>query len=404
MRRILQINSVFGTGSTGRIALALQTAAERAGMDAWVAYGRGPAHAHAKTIRIGGTTSVLSHVALTRLFDGHGLGSRSATRSLLKAIESARPDVVHLHNIHGYYLNFELLFAHLRSSRIPVIWTLHDCWPFTGHCAHYEFAECQKWQVFCSKCPQSRRYPASWALDRSYANFDRKRASFAGLERMTLVTPSRWLADELRRSFLASYPIEVIPNGIDLQAFAPTYPDGIRSRYGIGPDSRVVLAVAADFSDPRKGLRYLLGLSPLLPKDVTIVVVGVPATSTRGFPSNMFAVPRTADTLELAALYSLASVFVNPTLEDTFPTVNLEALACGLPIVAFSTGGCPEQICDGTGLVVPKGDLQALAAAVGDILAGDRQTFASACVANAAQYSTEAMAREYIRLYLSAIG
>jgi len=382
--RVVQVNSVLGSGSTGRIAVALQAGANEGGWRGWTAFGRGAYSGSLETIRIGDWASLLAHGIATRALDRHGLGSRRATRRFVRELLSLEPDVVHLHNIHGYYLHFEVLFEALKAAGIPVVWTLHDCWAFTGHCAYYTYAQCAKWQTECHHCPQKAQYPASWLLDSSAEVFRRKRAAFSGVKRMTIVTPSRWLADEVQSSFLRDYPVAVIPNGIDLSAFSPSSAGVMRTRLGLQADRPVILGVAAGFESPRKGLRYFMAMAPRVSPRSTIVLVGVPKNLIRSLPTGVVAIPRTESTADLAAIYSMADVFVDPTLEDNFPTVILEALACGTPVVTFDTGGCPEQVTSGTGLVVRTGDLEGLIQATEAILRKGKAQYAAECRARSA--------------------
>ncbi len=401
--RVLQINSVFRRGSTGRIVEALRRTLESRGHVAMVAYGRGTSFQAPLVRRFGSAFDVGIHGAATRLLDAHGFGSRHATQRFIEYLRQARPDVVHLHNLHGYYLNVEVLFEFLREARIPVLWTLHDCWGFTGHCAHFDMVGCRKWVSRCFRCPQTARYPASWLVDRSGVNFDRKRRAFRGLPKLTLVVPSAWLAGLVAESFLSSYAIRIVPNGVDVGAFAPRDSESVRASLKIRKGASVVLAVAADFRDERKGARYLLELARGLPPEIVCLVVGMPPRSRVEWPRNVIWTA-TNDVGELASLYSLSSVFVNPTLEDTFPTVNLEALACGTPVVAFSTGGCPEQVDLSTGATVARGDSAALVQCVMQVLARGKPEFASACRARALRFSDVAMCNEYLRLYEAVSG
>jgi glycosyltransferase involved in cell wall biosynthesis len=394
---VLQINSVTG-GSTGRIALGISLGLEQVGARAWVAYGRGSASPRPRTVRIGGRADAYAHAALTRILDRHGLGSTNATRAFIRRMKSIAPDVVHLHNLHGYYLNFELLFEYLQSADVPVVWTLHDCWAFTGHCTYYDRAACARWQTSCSRCPQKREYPASWVADASALMFERKKRAFTSVGRMTIVTPSEWLAGEVRRSFLKRYPIRVIPNFIDLEPFAPRPTEHLRARLGIAARIPVVLGVGG-FEHPRKGMPYLIALGRRLSPEAAVLLVGVPRRRLSGLPDGVVAVGQVESVSELAEFYSLASVFVNPTLEDNFPTVNLEALAAGTPVVTFATGGCAEQITADTGVAVTPRDLDGLERAVREIVAKGRPRYADACRMRASRYSLGGMVRSYLKVY-----
>ena len=377
--KILQINSVCGVGSTGRIAADLHASLTENGVDSRIAYGRGEALRCDAAIRIGTVWDNYRHVAKTRLLDRHGFSSRGATRRFLRGVEEFGPDLIHLHNIHGYYLHIGELFGWLKRAGLPVVWTLHDCWPFTGHCAYYDYAGCSRWESGCRRCPQKRAYPASLLADASSRNYADKRRLFTGVDRLTLVTPSVWLAGEVGRSFLKDYPVRVIPNGIDLTAFRPTEEIGaVRRRFGIREEDCLLLGVAGVW-EARKGLPYLLELLNRLGGGYRLMLVGMDEKQRAALPAGAIGIGRTDSVEELAALYSAADMLVNPTLEDNFPTVNLEALACGTPVVTFRTGGSVESVDDATGRVADKGGPESLAAAVRDIKTRGKPAFTAAC-------------------------
>ena len=295
------------------------------------------------------------------MFGKHGFYSRKATKKLIEKIREVDPDIIHLHNIHGHYLNVEVLFEYLASSNKKVIWTLHDCWSFTGHCAYYDYVNCNKWQTECNNCPALREYPRSLIFDRSKESFKDKKRIFNSVEDLTLVTPSRWLEEETKKSFLSKYPVQVINNGIDLSNFKPSIGD-FRKKHGI-EEKFIILGVAGVW-ERRKGLDYFLELAKKAKDDDVIVLVGLSQEQLNKLPKNIIGISRTNSVKELAEIYTTADVFVNPTLEDNFPTTNLEALACGTPVITFDTGGSPEAVDDQTGIVVEKGDLEGLIKAV----------------------------------------
>lgn len=355
--KILQINSVCGVGSTGRIATDLYKVIEEAGHECVIAYGRGTAPEGIKTIKIGTNFDNYMHVAKTRIFDKHGFGSTKATKEFIKKVEEYNPDVIHLHNIHGYYINIEILFEYLKRANKKVIWTLHDCWSFTGHCAYFDYVGCDKWKNGCKECPQKKEYPNSLLIDNSEWNFNKKKDIFTGVRDLTIVTPSKWLARLVKESYLSEYKVKVINNGIDLDVFKPTKSD-FRERYGL-EDKFIVLGVASVW-DRRKGLNYLVELSQKLDDNYKVIVVGVTEKQKEQLPKNVIGITKTNNVKELVEIYSAADVFVNPTLEDNFPTTNLEALACGTPIITFNTGGSPECIDITCGEIIAKGDIDKL--------------------------------------------
>ena len=349
--KILQINSVCGVGSTGRIATDLYKVLEEQGHECKIAYGRGTALESIDSIKIGSNLDNYTHVFKTRVFDKHGFGSVNATKKFIEEVKEYDPDIIHLHNIHGYYINIEILFNYLKEANKPVVWTLHDCWAFTGHCAYFDYVGCDKWKNGCSKCPQKQGYPTSNILDNSKFNYEKKKELFTSVKNMTIVTPSKWLANLVKKSFLDKYPVEVINNGIDLNIFKPTE-SNFREKYNL-QEKFIILGVASVWEE-RKGLKYFVELSEKLSDDYKIVIVGVNEKQIKELPSNILTIMRTNNANELAQIYTTADIFVNPTLEDNFPTTNLEALACGTPVITFNTGGSKECINKNTGVVVEK--------------------------------------------------
>lgn len=339
--KILQINSVCGRGSTGRIVMQIHRELIKNAHQSYVAYGRSPAINSAEVIRIGTNFDVYTHVLLTRLFDLHGFGSKNATKKFLKKVEELNPDVIHLHNIHGYYINIDLLFDYLKEKQKPIVWTLHDCWSFTGHCAYFDYVNCYKWRFGCQDCPQKRSYPASYIVDGSKRNYEKKKQLFTGLKRMVIVTPSKWLASLVKESFLKDYPVEVIPNGIDTSVFKPTHGD-FRKKYGL--ENKFIILSVANVWEERKGLKHFLELASMLKQDEVIVLVGLNKKQIKKLPRGIIGIERTNSARELAEIYTTADVFVNPTLEDNYPTVNLEAQACGTYVITFDSGGAKETL------------------------------------------------------------
>jgi putative colanic acid biosynthesis glycosyltransferase len=355
--KVLQINTVCGTGSTGRIAIDIHNILLSQGHESYIAYGRGEPLNCKTAIKIGSKLDMYVHGSFTRILDNHGFASKEVTKEFIKEVEELNPDIIHLHNIHGYYINVEILFNYLKKANKPVVWTLHDCWPFTGHCAYFDYVGCDKWKKGCFKCPQKRTYPESMFLDNSKINYLRKKTLFTGIKNMTIVTPSNWLANLVKQSFLKEYPVKVINNGIDLNVFKPTQSD-FRERFSI-KDKFLILGVA-NIWDKRKGFEYFIELSKKLKNDQVIVMVGLTQKQKENLPHNIIGITRTNNITELVEIYSSADVFVNTTLEDNFPTVNLEALACGTPVITFNSGGSPECIDESCGFVVKKGYVDGL--------------------------------------------
>lgn len=398
--KILQINSVCGIGSTGHIAVGLQRYLIENGDAGRIAYGRGSAGGCEAAVRIGSGRDVLLHVAAARLWDRSGFGSKRATVRFLKYIKAYDPDLIQLHNIHGYYLHVGKLFEYLKAAGKPVVWTLHDGWAFTGHCAYFEYYGCDRWASGCRDCPQKSPYPGRWWRDNSEKNYAEKKRLFTGVPNLTLVTPSAWLARQIGCSFLREYPIRVIPNGVDLTTFRPVE-SAFRRRHGIGPREFVVLGVAGVWEE-RKGLPYFIELANSLRTECRFVAVGVTDRQLREFPEGTVGIAHTGSPKELAEIYGAADVFVNTTLDDNFPTTNLESLACGTPVVTFRAGGSAESVGDGTGIAVGKGDGKALAEAVRRIRERTKAAYTETCVAAAEEkYDEKASYARYRELYRS---
>lgn len=393
--KVLQINSVCGYGSTGRIATDIYKILEEQGHECVIAYGRGTAPEGIKTIKIGTNLDNYMHVAKTRLLDKHGFGSTKATKEFIKKVKAYDPDVIHLHNIHGYYINIELLFNYLKEANKPVVWTLHDCWAFTGHCAYFDYVGCNKWKSGCNKCPQKNSYPQSLLKDNSQYNYEKKKKLFTGIRNMTIITPSKWLAGLVKESFLKEYNVKVINNGIDLNVFCPQNKSIFRKKYNI-EDKFTILGVA-DIWDERKGLKYFIELSKLIDNDSIIILVGLNDKQLSQLSPNIIGIKRTNNIEEIVEIYSAADVFVNPTLEDNFPTTNLEALACGIPVVTFNNGGSVESIDESCGVTVENNNIDELVAAISRIKVNKLSE--EKCIKKAKGFDKKDRFNEYIKLY-----
>ena len=338
------------------------------------------------------------HGFQTRLFDKHGLGSKSATKEFIGKIKKISPDIIHLHNIHGYYINIEILFNYLRKTSIPVVWTFHDCWPITGHCAHFTFVGCEKWKTQCNNCPQKTSYPASWFVDRSDKNFHLKKDLFTSLPNLTLVPVSNWLSGILKDSFFQGSPIKLINNGINTDVFKPSSSRSFRTIHGL--ENKFLMMGVASIWSPLKGLKDFIELSKHLNSDYQIVLVGLSREQIEQLPDNILGIERTERVEELAELYASCDVYVNPTYEDNFPTTTLESLACGTPVITYKTGGSPEAIDEFTGIVVEQGNIGKLIDAFEMVKNKGKQYYSDACVNRAHRlYKKEDRYQEYIELY-----
>lgn len=362
MYRLLQINVSANWGSHGKIAEAIGKLAINNNWESLIAYGRQSSDSLSKLLRIGNDWDVIMHGFATRVFDVNGLMSKHATLKFLKQVSEFKPDVIHLHNIHGYYLNYPILFDWLKTINVPVIWTLHDCWPWTGHCAYYTYSGCSKWQKRCYGCNNLECYPKSY-WDGSKRNYELKKKSFLGLRSLTLIPVSYWLESNIKKSFLRNYPIEVIHNGIDVDIFKPMEDCGkVKDKYKIG--NKKLLVGVANIWEKRKGLDEFIRLRRLLPEYYHIFLVGLTSSQINKLPSGITGILRTNDAKELAEIYSAADLYLNLTLEDNFPTTNLEALACGTPIVTYNTGGSPEAVDEKTGMIIDYRDIYGFAKGV----------------------------------------
>lgn len=400
MKKILQINSVVNSGSTGRIAEEIGQTAMATGWESYIAYGRNDRPSQSELIKISNDWDIKLHGIQTRLFDRHGLGSRSATKELIGKIKEISPDIIHLHNIHGYYINIEILFHYLKESNIPVIWTLHDCWPITGHCSYFTFVGCEKWKTQCFNCPQKTSYPASWLVDRSEKNFRLKKELFTSLPNLTLVPVSQWLSGILKESFLKGYPIKVIHNGINTDVFNPSSSSDFRAKHGL--ENKFILLGVASVWSPRKGLKDFIELSKHLNSDYQIVLIGLSREQIEQLPDNILGIERTESVEVLANIYSAADIVLNLSYEETFGLTTVEGFACGTPGIVYNATASPELIDVSTGIVVEQGNINKLTEAIYSIKKKGKEYYSEACVNRAYRlYKKEDRYKEYIDLYES---
>ncbi len=335
------------------------------------------------------------HVRLARYSGLHGCFSLLSTLKMLREIDRIQPDLIHLHNLHGWFLNLPLLFLYIKKKHTRVIWTLHDCWSFTGHCPHFETEKCSKWKTGCYACPRYREYPAS-NVDRSHFLWKMKKWCFTGIHNMVIVTPSEWLANLVKQSYLQAYPVKVIPNGIDHSIFIPRQSD-FKQKHGI--EGRfMVLGVAFDWGY-KKGLDVFVALAQQMDARFAFVIVGADAEIEAQLDGRIIAIRRTNCMEELAEIYSAADVFLNPTREDTFPTVNIEALACGTPVVAFETGGSPEIINTKCGVVIHSRTVDETLNVLEKICEHKISFSAADCTERALLFRQERCYKDYVGLY-----
>ena len=398
--RIVQINMMH-TGSTGKIMFGIADSARRDGNIVktfspiyYIRHGKMIKQEIAEHVYFGFSRENMLHYATARLFGLENYGSVRGTLQLIRKLKAYQPDIVHLHNLHNYTINLPLLFSYLKKEDLRVIWTLHDCWAFTGRCSYFTMCECQKWITGCGHCPQIHSYPR-YLSDQTGRIWKMKQRLFADMQNMVIVTPSQWLSDLAHRSMLNPCSLYTIPNGIDLTIFSPMR-SAFREKYHIDR-KRLLLGVAFDW-DVRKGLDVFVKLADLLDRSYQIILVGTNEDIDAQLPKSIISIHRTQDQKELAEIYSAADVFVNPTREDNFPTVNMEALACGTPVITFDTGGSPEIIDETCGIVVPCDDIPALEKAIHHVVE-DQPFTAEACRRRAEKFDMQDKFAEYVQLY-----
>lgn len=382
--KVVQINT-FSYKSTGTIMMNIHKELQKNGIESYVVWGRGRESENDHEIYMNDKLGVYFHGLYTRLTDKTGFASKRTTKKLLKRLDEIKPDIVHLHNIHGYYINIELLFDYLKQNNIRVIWTLHDCWPFTGHCPHFEYVKCDKWKTECKNCSEYKNsYPKSFK-DNSNWNYLKKKELFQGLN-LKIITPSKWLANLVKKSFLKEYDIEVINNGIDTKIFKPRKSD-FRKKYNL-ENKKIILGVASDWTE-KKGIQDFTKLSEMIDEDEVIVLVGLNKKQLKKLPENIIGIERTNNAIELAEIYSTADLFFNPTYEDNYPTVNLEAIACGTPVITYNTGGSSESAING--VIINN---------INNFLEIRNKTYEkSICIDNKDIISNKNMIEKYISLY-----
>ena len=394
---LLQINSIINSGSTGRIAEEIGLKAIANGWESYIAFGRNDRPSKSHKIKIGNKLGIYWHVFITRLFDKHGLGSKRATKQLVEDIKKIQPDIIHLHNIHGYYLNYKVLFEYLKTANTPIVWTLHDCWTMTGHCAYFDYISCDKWKTHCCSCPQKKSYPKSF-YDRSFKNYELKKELFSSkITDMVLVPVSEWLSNLLADSFLSEISKKMIHNGIDIAVFTPQQSD-LKKKLNI--ENKFILLGVANIWDKRKGLDDFKKLNASLKEDEVIILVGLSEEQIKELPSGVIGISRTENMKQLAEFYSIADVFINPTWEDNYPTTNLEATACGTPVITYKTGGSPESVFPETGLIVEQGNFEELRKTVNTIKQNGKSYYTNACLERAIRlFDKNDRYEDYINLY-----
>lgn len=403
--RIFRITTEINRNSIGRTTEQLGIMVLEEGWESYIAFGRTDGISKSHKIQIGNKFSVYSHVLLTRLFDMHGYGSYFSTKKLVSELKRIQPDLIHLHDIHGYYINLGVLFKFLKQSGIPLVWTHHDCWAYTGHCGFYSEVGCSKWKVQCHNCPVTKEYPSSLFVDRSRKNFIYKKKLFTSIDRLYNVGVSQWICNELKESFLNKYPIKRIYNGIDTDIFkpCPENSEAIRKKYNLG-DGILLTAVATAWIQ-RKGLSDYFELRKRLDSAYTLVFVGAPKDLSEKLPQGIIGIPRTNNIQELVNIYSASTIVMNLAGAESFGKTTPEGLACGIPSIVYNCTASPELVDSTTGAVLEKGDIDGIISAIEKISSWDRQETSERCRKRACElFSTKNNWPLYIDLYKSILG
>ncbi len=398
--RLLQINVSANSGSTGRIAEGIGIAAQKAGFSSWIAYGRHANNSSSNLIKIGSNLDHYEHAFETRLLDNHGLASKKATFSFLKEIDKIKPDVIHLHNIHGYFINFRILFSYLKKKDIPIVWTLHDCWPFTGHCAHFSFCKCNRWIKGCHDCPQKEIYPRSLLIDQSQVNYRIKKIFFNNISKLTIISVSRWLDNLVSLSFLNRHDHLFIYNGVDTDLFSPhSNTNAIRTKHNIQKDETMLLGVA-NVWNKRKGLYDFIELSKLLSPQEKIVLLGLTRKQINILPQNVIGLERTESTEQLAEYYSAADIVLNLSQEESFGLTTIEGFSCGTPGIGYNCTATPELFTPDTGYIVSPADFSRLLECIRTIKKNGKLFYSNACRKHVLDhFRAEDHFQDYINLY-----
>ena len=394
--KILQINAVSGQGSTGKICESISELLCAEGIDNKILFASHKTH-YPYSVKYAGDNYIKVQALKSRVLGNYGFNSHLATYKLISEIKKFAPDIVHLHNLHGHNVNLPILFNFLKKNNLKTIWTFHDCWAFTAYCSYFTLVKCEQWKKRCKHCPQLKG--VSWFFDKSTHIYNKKKELFSGLN-LTIVTPSEWLAGLVKQSFLKDYPVKVINNGIDLNVFKPTESD-FRKKYNIPEEKFILLGVAFGWGK-RKGLDVFIDLQKRLDNaKYQIVLVGTDDNVDKQLPRDIISIHRTQNQTELAEIYTAADLFVNPTREENYPTVNMESIACGTPVITFRTGWSPEIPIEKTGMVVDCDDVEAMQNGIEEIC--EKHLFSSEdCIAQAQSFDMTKRFQEYIDLYREA--
>ncbi len=394
---IVQINTVAEFSSTGRTTIELAKALDERGHISYIAYGQKNSTFY-KSFKIGSALENHIHNAFSRIFGNQGYYSKKGTKKLISCLKAIKPDIIHLRNLHGNYINLKLLFEYLQELTIPIVWTLHDCWAYTGKCVHYTEVNCYKWETYCKKCVQVKKYPPSFFFDRTEEMFNDKKIWASKLKNLTIITVSDWLKKEVKKSFLSNRNIYTIYNWIDHNVFYPRY-DSLKEKYGIQKNKFVILGISASWKKNSSKFRDFIRLSKLLLDDMQIVLVGK-GDVLNEIENNIFHIPYVEDVNELASIYSMADVYVHLALEDTFGKVIVEAMSCGTPAIAYKSTVYPELINVKCGYIVEKRNIKAVFNALKKIKTIGKIKYSKHCIFHAKKtFSYKKNVKKQIELY-----
>lgn len=398
MLKLVQFNPVVGFGSTGRIVEQIGQFVQSKGWQSHIVYsGRPQGHSRSNLIQVGTSWDTYNHAIQTRLFDKHGLYSTNATRKLVQTLEKIEPDVIHFHNIHGYYLNYEIIIDYVNAYDIPVIWTFHDFWPITGHCSYFSDVECEKWKKTCFDCPKTSFYPKSY-VDNSTFNFKKKKEVFTSIKNLTVTPVSEWAASLVRASFLANADIKPIYNGIDLGVFKQREFLSLKVKYGL--QGKLVLLALATTWGKRKGWDDYIALAKRLNADTALVMIGVTEKQAKELPANVKTIKRTNDLNELVDWYNIADIVMNLSYQETFGLTTVEGFACGTPSIVYNRTASPELMTDDVGEVVEAGDIDGVVQAIQKIRLKGKESYMNACLGHVRdKFDANDRYADYLALY-----
>ena len=405
--KILQINSHYDQGGAARIVACIHRQLLQNGQQSFVAYGRGMGQEEENVFRFNRTAEVYFSAFMSRVTGINGWWNHKATGRLISFIEQIQPDIIHLHALHGYYLQFARFFDYINARGIPCVWTFHDCHAFVGNCGYY--FDCDKWKTGCGNCSHIHNYPNSQFFDFTSFMWKKKKELFTECDKKIIVTPSEWLAKEVKQSFFGKYPCVIIHNGIDVhRLFYPRNREKCREKYGFSKKEKLVLGIAVGYRDPRKGVKYIIQMARDLKQEIKVILIGWNKEEDRLLAGidNIIPLPSTESTDMLAEYYSMADVFVLPSLAENYATVALEAMACGTPVVGFAAGGIPEQLAGNKGIVVEMGNQEEFTEAVRRAVSQESSLLRGEALAEIMRRdnSMEKMVEAYIKIYRELLG